>query len=77
MANAEAAAIAADINLSRCLVSKSGIGHDVVTNVCTGETFIVPWQAGDWFEMFALIGLFGLLLVAIAGVVWMIRDLVR
>lgn len=36
------------LNKSECLVSKTYIGYDKITNVCTGKTFDVSWGGGDW-----------------------------
>ncbi len=69
--------IDANVNLSKCLVHKTSIGHDVVTNVCTGETFIVAWQAGDWLNLFGLAVAMSLLALVLVGIVFLLRDTLR
>jgi hypothetical protein len=66
-----------DLNLAECLVRKSAIGHDVVTNVCTGKVMEVPWQAGDWASMGAIIFCAALLVMGLVGIGYVIFNLVR
>lgn len=66
-----------NLNAAECIVRKSAIGHDVVTNICSGTETIVPWQAVDWLGAMLAVGvalLFGMLFI---GLTWMIFVMVR
>lgn len=53
MAN-EQEALNIALSKSECLVSKTYLGYDKITNVCTGKTFDVSWGVGDWAGLVAI-----------------------
>lgn len=61
------------LNKSECLVSKTYLGYDKITNVCTGKTFDVAWGVGDWVGAVALTAL-SLIVVAL---LWYLVRLLR
>lgn len=63
-----------DISLETadCLVHKTGLGSDVIHNICTGATRTIPWEAGDWVAASFFV-LLPLLLIAFLALV--IREM--
>lgn len=50
-----------------CIIRQSGIGREVITNICTGTVTSVPWQAFNWLAFgFVIIATFSLA----AGIFW-------
>lgn len=73
MAN-EQEALNIALSKSECLVSKTYLGYDKITNVCTGKTFDVSWGLGDWSALVAITILSIFVLILFIAIARMLLD---
>ena len=52
-----------NLNAAECIKSQTNWGETITHNICTGESYTVPWGAVDYGA--GLLGVFFLLLLAI------------
>lgn len=62
------------LNKSECLVSKTNLGYDKITNVCTGRTFDVSWGLGDWTQVIAITILCLILVALLVFIAKLMRE---
>lgn len=73
-----------DVNLNstavQCLKTTNELGAQIVTNICNGQTYTIPWGTADWLTNIAAFGILtaigiGFVCFMIAFAVSIVRDM--
>jgi hypothetical protein len=69
--------IDANVNATKCLVTRNHLGYDTFINICSGHQQNIPWAFGDWAGAIALSCLMLLLVGLVIGGIAMLVSIWR